>query len=80
MTAGIIERIDLPDELRGQLVQADKRTSARLYGRASLWYDTISALSELIDAVPQDTLLRQQRTTLLGQEELTETAAYDRRR
>jgi len=75
-----MERIDLPDELRNQLVQADKRTSARLYATAGLWYDTIATLSELIDAVPQDALLRQQRATLLDQEGLTEAAAYDRQR
>ena len=32
----------------------------------------------LIDPVPQDTTLRQQRATLLDQEGLTEAAAYDR--
>ena len=80
VTAGTIERIDLPDELRGQLVQADKRTSARLYATAGLWYDTIATLSELIDAVPQDITLRQQRAALLDQEGLTEAAAYDRQR
>jgi hypothetical protein len=80
VTAGTIERIDLPDELRSQLGQADKRASARLYATAGLWYDTIATLSELIDAVPQDTTLRQQRATLLDQEGLTEAAAYDRQR
>lgn len=78
VTAGAIERIDLPDELRGQLGQADKRTSARLYATAGLWYDTIAALSELIDTVPQDITLRQQRATLLDQEGLTGAATYDR--
>jgi hypothetical protein len=80
VTAGTIERIDLPDELRSQLVQADKRISASLYATAGLWYDTIATLSELIDAVPQDPTLRQQRATLLDQEGLTEVAAYDRQR
>ena len=80
VTAGTIARIEPPDELRRQLGQADKRTSARLYGTAGLWYDTIATLSELIDALPQDTLLRQQRATLLDQEVLTEAAAYDRQR
>src|SRR5713101_5962004 len=78
VTAGTIERIEVPDELRSQLVQADKRISARLYATAGLWYDAIATLSELIDTVPQDTLLRQQRATLLDQEDLTEAAAYDR--
>jgi Domain of Unknown Function (DUF928) len=78
ITAGTIERIALPDELRNQLAQTDKMTSPRLYARAGLWYDTIAALSELIDAAPQNTTLRQQRATLLEQEELTQAAAYDR--
>jgi hypothetical protein len=53
-------------------------TSARLYATAGLWYDTIATLSELIDATPQDTVLRQQRTMVLEQEGLTAAAAYDR--
>jgi hypothetical protein len=46
----------------------------------SLWYDAIAALSELIDATPQDTVLRQQRATVLEQEGLTAAATYDRQR
>jgi hypothetical protein len=80
ITAGTIERIELPNELRGQLVQANKITSARLYATAGIWYDTIATLSELIDAAPQDTTLRQQRATVLIQEGLTEAAIYDRQR
>ena len=80
MTAGTIERIELPNELREQLGQANKITSARLYATAGIWYDTIATLSELIDAAPQDTTLRQQRATVLAQEGLTEAAVYDRQR
>jgi len=80
MTAGTIERIELPNELRGKLAQANKITSARLYATAGVWYDTIATLSELIDAAPQDTALRQQRATVLAQEGLAEAAAYDRQR
>ena len=71
-TAGTIERVELPNELRGQLVQANTMTSARLYATAGLWYDTIAALSELINTRPQDTTLRQQRATVLEQEGLTQ--------
>jgi hypothetical protein len=78
LMASTIERVELPNELRGQLVRANKMTSARLYARAGLWYDTIAALSELIDTRPQDTALRQQRATVLEQEGLTAAAAYDR--
>jgi len=80
MTAGTIERIELPNELRGQLAQANKITSARLYATAGIWYDAIAALSELIDTAPQDTTLQQQRAAVLEQEGLTAAAAYDRQR
>jgi hypothetical protein len=77
-TAGTIEHIEPPSELRRQLAQASTMTAARLYATEGLWYDTIAALSELIDARPQDTRLRQQRATVLAQEGLTEAASYDR--
>jgi hypothetical protein len=80
MTAGTIERVALPEALQGQLVHANTMTAARLYATEGLWYDTIAALSELIDARPQDIALRQQRATVLEQEGLTAAAAYDRQR
>jgi anti-sigma factor RsiW len=80
LTAGTIERVELPEALRGQLVYADTMSAARLYATEGLWYDTIAALSELIDTRPQDTALRQQRATVLEQEGLTAAAAYDRQR
>ena len=79
-TAGTIERIESPSELRRKLVQANTMTAARLYATEGLWYDTIAALSELIDATPQDIKLRQQRAAVLEQEDLTAAAAYDRQR
>src|SRR5262245_28430005 len=78
LMAGTIERIELPNDLGGQLVHANTMTSARLYATAGLWYDTIAALSALIDATPQDTGLRQQRAMVLEQEGLTAAASYDR--
>jgi uncharacterized protein DUF928 len=80
LTAGTIERVELPEALRGQLVHANRMTAARLYATEGLWYDTIAALSELIDTRAQDTALRQQRATVLEQEGLTAAAAYDRQR
>ena len=79
-TAGTIERMEPPSELRRQLTQANTMTAARLYATEGFWYDTIAALSELIDTRPQDTTLRLQRATVLTQEGLTEAAAYDRQR
>ena len=80
MNAGTIERVELPNQLRGQLAHANKMTAARVSATEGLWYDTIAALSELIDTRPQDTTLRQQRAAVLEQEGLTAAAAYDRQR
>ena len=79
-TAGTIECTSLSDELNHQLAEATKDAAARLYAAAGIWYDTIAALSELIDAAPQDAKLRQQRAILLEQQGLPEVAAYDRQR
>jgi hypothetical protein len=80
LTAGTIERVELPNELRRQRIQENTMTSARLYATAGLWYDAIAALSELINTKPQDPTLRQQRAAVLEQEGLTAAAAYDRQR
>jgi Domain of Unknown Function (DUF928) len=80
MNAGTIERVELPNQLRGQLAHANKMTTARVYAAEGLWYDAIAALSELIDTMPQDATLRQQRAAVLEQEGLTAAAAYDRQR
>jgi len=79
-TAGTLERIELSRELRRQLGQANTMTAARLYATEGLWYDTIAALSELIDTRPQEPALRQQRAAVLEQEGLTAAAAYDKQR
>jgi hypothetical protein len=78
VTSGMIERITLSDELRAQLAQTGKARLPHLFAAASLWYDAIAAISDLIDAAPQDTTLRQQRAALLEQVDLPPVAAYDR--
>ena len=80
MTAGTIERVELPKKLQRQLGQANTMTAARLYATDGLWYDTIATLSKLIEAAPHDTTVRQQRATVLEQEGLTDVAADDRQR
>ena len=71
MAGGAIERIEMPEGLQAKLVQAPKSDLPSIYGEAGLWYDTVAAISELIEASPQDQALRQQRTALLAQVGLT---------
>ena len=71
MAGGAIERIEIPEGLMTKVAQAPKSNLPSIYAEAGLWYDTVAAISELIDASPQDQALRQQRTALLAQVGLT---------
>jgi hypothetical protein len=77
VAGGIIERIETPEDLRKKLVQADKRAAVQIYAEAGIWYDTLMAISELIEANPNDTVLRKQRAALLEQVGLSEVAQYE---
>jgi Domain of Unknown Function (DUF928) len=71
MTVGAIERVEMPEGLKAKVAQAAKSDLPSIYAEASLWYDTIAAISEQIEAAPQDQALRKQRTALLAQVGLT---------
>jgi hypothetical protein len=77
IAGGTIERIEFPAALRGKLAQAGKAKAPHIYAEAGLWYDALTAISELIDGTPKDTLLRKQRAALLEQVGLPEVARYD---
>ena len=68
---GAIERVEMPEGLQAKVAQAPKSDLPSLYGEAGLWYDTVGAISDLIEAAPQDQALRKQRTALLTQVGLT---------
>jgi len=71
LAGGAVERVEMPSELKAKLAKADKSEIPAIYAEAGLWYDTVAALSELIEAAPQDEALRQQRTALFSQVGLT---------
>jgi hypothetical protein len=71
LAGGAVERVEMPADLKAKLAQASKSELPSLYAEAGLWYDTVAALSELIEAAPQDQALRKQRTALLSQVGLT---------
>jgi hypothetical protein len=71
LAGGALERVEMPAELKAKVAQAAKSDLPSLYGEAGLWYDTVGAMSELIEAAPQDQALRKQRTALLAQVGLT---------
>ena len=67
LAGGAIERVDVPGDLKTKLATANKSQLFSLYAEAGLWYDAIAAISEMIEAAPQDQALRKQRTALLSQ-------------
>ena len=71
LAGGAVERVEIPAELKAKLASASKTELPAIYGAAGLWYDTVAAMSDLIDAAPQDQTLRKQRTALLAQVGLT---------
>jgi len=76
--SGIVMRVPVPDQLSTDLVRATKGDFPRLYAHSGIWYDSLTAVSDLISASPTDSTLHQQRASLLEQVGLDELAKLDR--
>jgi hypothetical protein len=74
IAGGMIERIEPSENIRTKLAQADKETIPSIYAEAGIWYDALAAISDLIDATPDDAGLRKERSALLEQVGLSEIA------
>lgn len=72
LAGGAIERVEAPRELSVKLASVPRDHLPFLYAEAGLWYDAVTALSELIEAEPQNAALRKQRAALLVQVGLPE--------
>lgn len=79
IAGGTIERVELPKALHAQLARAGQAKAPHLYAVEGLWYDAVTAISDLIDAAPHDAVFRQQRAALLQQVGLSEIAKHDLR-
>jgi hypothetical protein len=73
---GGITRIDAPIDLAARLETAGSGR-ARLLADAGIWYDTIDAVSQQIDADPKNATLVRERAELLKQVGLDEAAAFE---
>ncbi len=78
IASGRIERAKPSRRLASQLGKASREELPYIYARAGFWYDTLSALSNLIETKPTEARLREHRATLLEQVGLAEVAAYER--
>lgn len=74
---GMIERVESMGGLAPNIEQASPSQAPFIYAEAGLWYDAIEAISNLIQASPNNSSLRKQRASLLEQGGLAEIAKYD---
>lgn len=78
ISGGTIERIAPSREFQKKLQETKTGFSAHVYAAEGIWYDAVSALCTRIAAAPKDDgILRQQRSSLLRQGDLGETADYE---
>jgi hypothetical protein len=74
---GLVKHIELPETLRAKLARAHKNELFQIYAEESIWYDAVAAISDMIEAEPNDMRLRKQRASLMEQVGLSEVAGYD---
>jgi hypothetical protein len=77
---GVIKRVNPPADLAARVEKAGDVERAADYAQAGIWYDALDAISNAIEAHPDDASLREQRASLLKQAGLSEAAALDRKR
>jgi len=67
VASGVIKRIESPADLKAKVAAGTPASLAAAYAEAGIWYDALSALSDQIDARPEDAELRAARKDLLRQ-------------
>jgi hypothetical protein len=67
VASGVIKRIEPSSDLKEKVSKAPAASLANIYAEAGIWYDALGALSDQIDAQPDDKALRQARADLLQQ-------------
>ena len=72
IATGTIRRVEFSRGLNEELTRAGKKEVPSVYAEQGIWYDTLSSLSELINANPDDKGLVEKRTSLLQQIGLSE--------
>lgn len=78
VASGTIQRIEADEALSSRIATADKGTLANIYAEAGVWYDTIDAISQLINESPNNAALLEQRAALLEQVGLQAAADHSR--
>ena len=76
---GTIKRVDPPADLARNIESMEPAERAAAYAQSGIWYDALEAISNAVDAHPDDASLRAQRASLLKQVGLSQAADADKR-
>jgi hypothetical protein len=67
IAGGVIERVNPSELLKQKLSRSDPLQRVSIFAEEGIWYDALTAISDLIDARPGDSALENIRTDLLTQ-------------
>jgi hypothetical protein len=77
LAGGVISLVDPQEALLVKLKEEDSSKAPSIYAEAGLWYDSLEAISKMIDASPANMNFRKQRASLLEQVGLVEVAEFE---
>jgi len=77
LAGGIITLVDAPLSLPAKLEAVGSSGAYFVYAEEGLWYDSLDAISRMIDAAPNNLEWHKQRAALLEQVGLAEVAAFE---
>jgi uncharacterized protein DUF928 len=67
LAGGTIQRCQIPEGFGARVAATDLAELPTVYATGGFWYDAVAAISERIEATPNDPALRSQRDALLRQ-------------
>jgi hypothetical protein len=67
IASGVIKRVEVPADLKEKISHSTPPSLPNVYAEAGIWYDALAALSDEIEAQPENKTLRQTRAELLRQ-------------
>ena len=77
VASGVVKRVAPTADLKANLAKAAPEELASVYADSGIWYDALAALSDQIEAHPENKELRQARADLLQQVGLKAAAQFE---
>src|SRR6266850_838809 len=76
VASGYIQRVNPSAGLTARLANAGKAERPSIYAEEGIWYDALDAVSDLVEAQPDNASWRAEQAALLQQAGVTNAAAY----